>query len=299
MQMDRLDDLEAFLAVVEKGSQTGAAYHLRRSLQSINRSLAALERGLGVQLVRRTTRQSTVTKAGRTFYQRVKPAFQEIAAAKRDAAELRTAPSGLIRIGAPVLFAPAFVVPAIHAFMRRHPNVEIELKVSDGTVDLLKDDLDLAVRIREMEDSSLKTRRLGDLRIVTFGAPAYFSKHGRPKHPDDLPDYQCVLRQVESSTETWAFRVGGRRKTVRVHGRFRSDSAAATHAAVANGLGIGLAPLWQICGLVDRGDVEIILEDFEQAKMPIHAVWPSSKIPATRTRLLVDQLASRLKRERL
>ncbi|WP_105405241.1 LysR family transcriptional regulator [Neorhizobium sp. T7_12] len=297
--MERLDDLEAFLAIGEKGSQTAAARHLRRSLQSINRSLAALEQSVGVELVRRTTRRSYLTEAGRAFYDRVKPALAEIHDARLEAADARSEPTGLLRIAAPVLFAPAYVVPAITAFMQHYPGIEIQLKVSDRMVDLLEEGLDLAVRIRDMADSSLKARRLGDLRAVVFGSPDYFAKYGRPEHPDDLTQHQCVLRHAEGSSETWTFRIGGRRKAVRVHGRFGSDSAAATHAAVASGLGIGLTPLWQIRSLVDEGAVEVVLEEFEDSKIPIYAVWPSGKIPLAKTRLFVDELAARLKRERL
>jgi DNA-binding transcriptional LysR family regulator len=131
MKMDRLDDLEAFLAIVDKGSLTAAARHLRRSLQSVSRSLASLERSVGVELVRRTTRQSNVTEAGRAFYNHVKPALTDIKGARLEAADARTEPSGLLRIGAPVLFAPAYVVPTINAFLERYPGVEVELKVSD------------------------------------------------------------------------------------------------------------------------------------------------------------------------
>lgn len=125
------------------------------------------------------------------------------------------------------------------------------------------------------------------------------SKVGRPKHPDDLEGHECVLRDARGNGETWTFRVGGRRKGIRVHGGFRSNSAAATHAAVASGLGIGLTPLWQIRGLVDDGRVEVVLQEFEDANIPIHAVWPSSKLLQVKTRLFVDILAARLKRERL
>lgn len=297
--MDRIDDFEAFLAIVEKGGQTAAARHLHRSLQSISRSLTAVERSVGVELVRRTTRQSSPTEAGLAFYRRLKPAFAEINEARLEAANKRAEPSGLLRIGAPVLFAPAYVVPASCAFMERYPQIEIDLKVSDRNVDLFEEGLDLAVRIREMGDSQLRARRLGDLRVVAFGAPAYFAKYGRPKHPDDLARHHCILRISDGQAETWPFRVGGRRKAVRVRGRFRTDSTAATHAAVAGGLGIGLTPLWQIRSLVDQGAVEITLADFEAAKLPIYAVWPPTKMPLAKTRLFTDLLAEHLKRERL
>lgn len=297
--MDRLDDLEAFLAVVEKGSLSAAARHLQRSLQSVSRSLAALERSLDVELVQRTTRRSTLTEAGLAFYARVKPALSEINAARRDIAGARIEPSGQLRIGAPVLFAPAFMVPAIQAFLERFPAVEVELRVSDRMVDPLAEGLDLAVRIRELPNSSLKTRRLGSLRVVAFGSPGYFARRGRPQHPDDLAGHECVLRQTEGTTETWPFQIRGRRKAVRVHGRFRTDSMAAMHAAVAGGLGIGFTPLWQIRSLVDAGVVEVILEDFEGAKIPINAVWPASRFPLIKTRLFVDLLAAQLKHEGL
>jgi DNA-binding transcriptional LysR family regulator len=299
MEMDRLDDLEAFLAIVEKGNQAAAARHLRRSVQSISRSLTTLERGVGVELVRRTTRQSSPTEAGLAFYRRIKPAFTEINDAKREAVNKRAEPSGLLRVSAPVLFAPIHVVPVICDFTKRYSQVEIELKTSDREVDLVAERIDVAVRIREMRDSELRARRLGELRVVVFGAPAYFAKHGRPKHPDDLTRHHCVLRLTNGDVEKWPFRVGGRRKTVRVSGRFRTDSTAATHAAVAGGLGIGFSPLWQIRNLVDEGAVEVILENFEAAKLPIYAVWPPTKIPLAKTRLFTDFLAARLKRERL
>jgi DNA-binding transcriptional LysR family regulator len=133
--MDRLDDIEAFLAVVEKGSLTAAARHLHRSLQSISRSLTTLERSVAVDLVRRTTRQSHPTEAGLAFYRRVRPAFTEIRDARLEAASQQAELTGLLRVGAPALFAAAHIVPVISELVQRHPQIEIELKVSDREVD--------------------------------------------------------------------------------------------------------------------------------------------------------------------
>jgi DNA-binding transcriptional LysR family regulator len=298
--MDRIDELTAFLAIVEKGGQTAAARHLGQSLQSINRSLARLERTVGVELVSRTTRRSSPTEAGLAFYRRIKPALTEINDAKREAANRRTEPSGLIRIGAPVLFAPAYVVPIVCEFLQQHSQIEIELRVSDRPVDLAQHGLDLAVRIRHLPDSRLKARRIGELRAVVFGSPAYFARHGRPRHPDDLAKHHCILRAADDhAPERWPFRIAGKHKSVRVHGRFRTDSTAAMHTAVAGGLGIGRAPLWQIRPLVDAGAVEVILEDFEIPKIPIHVVWSPTKMQLARIKLFTDLLAARMKRARL
>jgi len=295
-----MEDIEAFLAVIEAGSQTAAARRLGRSLQSVNRSLAALERSVGVELVRRTTRQSFATEAGLAFYRRVKPAFAEISEARLEAASRRVEPSGLLRIAAPVQFAASYVVPTIADFIARYPRIEADLKVSDRPIDVVGDGFDLAVRIRELPDSSLKARRLGELRTVVYGAPGYFAHHGRPDHPDDLVCHHCVLRSTsDGETETWRFQIGNQVKTVRVSGYFRTDNTAAAHAAVCHGLGIGFGPFWQIRDLFDRGALEIVLEDFEAPRFPIHAVFPPSGMPPAKTRLFADLLADRLKRERL
>jgi DNA-binding transcriptional LysR family regulator len=295
-----MENIETFLAVIEAGSQTAAARRLGRSLQSVNRSLAALERRIGVELVRRTTRQSFATEAGLAFYRRVKPAFAEIGKARLEASSRRAEPSGLLRIAAPVVFGSTYVVPAIADFVARYPGIEVELKVSDRPVDVVGDGFDLAVRIRELPDSSLKARRLGGLRTVVYGAPSYFASHGRPAHPDDLARHRCVLRSTrESETETWRFKIRGRIKFVRVSGSFRTDNTTAVLAAAHHGLGLGYGPFWMIRDLFDRGALEIVLEDFEAPRMPVQAVFPPSGMPPAKTRLFADLLAERLKHERL
>jgi DNA-binding transcriptional LysR family regulator len=295
-----MNDIEAFLAVIETGSQTAAARRLGRSPQAVNRSLTALERSVGVELVRRTTRQSVATEAGLAFYRRVKPALAEIGEARLEAANRRAEPSGLLRIAAPVLFGSTYVVPTIADFIARYPRIEADLKVSDRPVDVVGDGFDLAVRIRDLPDSSLKARRLGELRTVVYGAPGYFERHGRPDHPDDLARHRCVQRSInESETETWPFQVDGRIRTVRISGCFRTDNTTAAQAAVRHGLGIGRGPFWQIRDLLDRGALEIVLEPFEPPRIPIQAVVPPSPMTPAKTRLFVDLLADRLKQERL
>ncbi|MBO1908749.1 LysR family transcriptional regulator [Microvirga sp. 3-52] len=297
--MDRIDDLEAFLAVVDEGSLTAAGHRLSRSLQSISRSLATLERSIGVELVQRTTRLSQPTETGRAFYERIKPVLQELNEARLEAANRRAEPSGLLRIGASVLFGPAYLVPVIARFMERHPQIRVELKLSDRFVDLADERLDLAVRIGHLPDSSFKARRLGTLRRVFFGAPGYFNKYGRPEHPHDLVRHQCVVRSSDRQDDAWPILIDGKPGTVRVNGRFRADDTATTYAAVSQGLGIGFTPLWQIRDLVDHGVVELVLVPFEPPTVPIHAVWHASKLTPAKSRLFIDYLAEQLECDRL
>jgi DNA-binding transcriptional LysR family regulator len=295
--VDRLEDLAAFVAIVEQGGLTAAARHVRRSLQSVSRSLGTLERSVGVELVRRTTRRSNATEAGLGFYQRIKPALAQIQEARLEVSNRRAEPAGLLRIGASVSFAPLYLVPAVAAFMKRHPQIDVELKLSDRFVDLVDEDLDLAIRIADMSDSTLQARRLGQLRRVMFGAPAYFAKYGRPAHPDQLAKHQCMIRTTDPDAQGWPFRINGKQKIVRVSGRFRADSTAATNAAVAAGLGLGYAPMWQIRDLLASKAVEIVLERFEMPAVSIHAIWPATRLLSAKTRLCIDFLAERFKRE--
>jgi DNA-binding transcriptional LysR family regulator len=184
--------------------------------------------------------------------------------------------------------------------MARFPQIDADVNMSDRPVDVVGDGFDLAVRIRELPDSSLKTRRLGELRTVVYGAPDYFKRHGRPRQPSDLADHQCILRRTaQGEADAWRFRIDGRLTTVQVNGRFRTDSTTAAHAAARHGIGVGYGPFWQIRDLVDQEALEIVLEDFEAPRTPVRAVFPPSAIPPAKTHLFVDLLAERLKLERL
>jgi len=297
--VERLDDLEAFVAVIEKGSQAAASRHLRRPLQSLNRSLIALERSVGVELVKRTTRRSEPTEAGRLFYERIKPAVAEIIEARNEAASLRGEVSGTLKIGAPVLFASSYVAPIIGRFLKLYPKVEIELKTSDDQADLVAEGLDMAVRIGVSADEQLTARRLQALRVVTCAAPSYLAQHGVPKHPDELGNHHCVLRSGTGPTDKWPFRIAGRVQRISVSGRFHSNSAAAIRAAAGEGVGLAQLPLWQVRELVEEGTLTIVLPEFEAEGMPIQLVWPPTKAPLERMRRFTDFLASALKAELL
>jgi DNA-binding transcriptional LysR family regulator len=297
--MDRLDDLRAFVAIIDRGSLTSAAQRLGRSLQSVSRSLASLEREVGVELVRRTTRRSAPTEAGIAFFHRLKPALAEIDAAALDAASKRSEPAGLLRIASSSAFAPLYLVPAVAAFLSDHPEVEIELELSDAYVDLVERGCDLAVRIGELPDSSLVVRRLADLRRVVFASPGYFGAHGRPRRPEDLARHQCIIRTAARDSDAWPFTIDGRLKKIKVGGRFHTSGAIAANEAAALDLGIANAPLWQVRLLLDQRRVELALTRFEPPPIPLHAVWPASRMLPAKTRRFIDFLEAELAKQEL
>ncbi|WP_088159168.1 LysR family transcriptional regulator [Achromobacter xylosoxidans] len=296
--MSRLEDLEAFIHIAETGSLTKAARHLGRSLQAVSRSLAALEEDVGVQLVHRTTRHCSLSEAGEAFLRRVKPAMEEIGEARLEVADRRAAPSGILRVGAPVLFGPDFLVPIIAQYMRAYPQIEVDLQLTDSFVDLAAEGLDLVVRIADLPDSGLQGRRLGALRRVVFGAPSYFEERGRPAHPSELRQHDCIVRTIDQRSGQWAFEIDGKRRSVGVRGPFRTNTMAAIYSAVGAGLGIGYSPLWQIRHLLDAGLVEVILEAFESKPVPIHVLWQEHRLPPAKVRAFIDYLAAGLKLDR-
>ena len=293
--MSRIEDFEAFIAIVEHGSLTAAAASLQRSLQSVSRSLTALEQEVGIELLQRTTRGSSASAVGLEFYQRLKPAIAAINQAKVAAARGITDPAGELRVGAPVLFGPKFLVPIIAEFMSQYPQVSVDLELSDAFVDLAAGQLDIAVRIGDLPDSGLRARRLGTLRRVVFGAPGYLDRHGAPEHPSDLARHCCLVRTVDSRPGLWRFNVDGKPHSVLVHGAFRSNTISALYAAVTAGLGLGYSPLWQIKDLVDTGQVRLVLQAFEPTPVPIHVLWQDSASVPAKVRAFVDFLGSRLR----
>jgi DNA-binding transcriptional LysR family regulator len=297
MSMDRIEDFQAFVAIVDKGSLTGAARHLNRSLQSVSRSLAAVERDLGVELIRRTTRRSSPTGAGLAFYRRLSAALAEIEAAKAEASNRRAEPSGTLRVAGSSVFGPLYLVPAIAAFLDSHPRLDVELDLSDRAVDLVNDGFDLAIRVGGLPDSSLRARRLTGLRYVIVASPAYLARHGRPHRPDDLVRHQCIIHT--RMRNAWTFRVDQALRTIKVSGRLRTDGMLAASEAAVHGVGITNAPLWEVRKLVDQGQLELLLTRFEPPPTALHAVWPATNLLDAKTRLFVDFLAARLKAERL
>ena len=292
MALTSLADYTIFLAIVDEGSLTSAAVRLGRSLQAVSRSLARLEQDLGVELVSRTTRRLHPTTAGLEFADRIRLALATIDGAREDLLASDRRLAGTIRIGTSSLFGPEYVTPALSQFLTRNPDVDIELVLSDEHVDLIAEKLDFAVRIGNLPNSNLRVRRIGGLNWALFASPAYLAAHGRPDHPRELSRHECVLRA--SDDDRWVFDRSKRR--IAVHGRFRSENAAVRNAAVASGLGIGLAPLWQVRRLIEQGIVEQILVGHEPPPIPLQIVWVGRGAGALprRVRAAMEFLVARL-----
>ncbi|MBU6486545.1 MAG: LysR family transcriptional regulator [Burkholderiales bacterium] len=288
------EDYAVLLAVADHGSLTAAAAALGRSLQSVSRTLAAMERQLNVSLFIRTTRRVHATPACLAFIDRIRPAMREIVAAREALADQGPQLRGAIRLAAPTWFGTQYLAPAVADFMMLHGNVGIEMLLSERHVDLAEERIDVSLRLGALPPSDLKARRIGALRRVIFGAPGYFAVRGYPRVPEDLAGHECLLRK-SIGEESWLFGPDG--KAVRVTGRFRSSHAQACNRAAVAGLGIARAPLGQVQEYLDAGCVELVLTEYEPEPASIHLVWPSRRPLPRRVRALVDFLAQRISAE--
>lgn len=291
--MDSLDAYRVFVAVVEQGNLSAAARHLHRSLQAVSRSLAALERELGVQLVQRTTRRSQPTPAGRAFHARIKTVLADLELARSELVEHGARVDGTLRIGGSTQFSAPHVVPLLTAFMERYPDIDVELVVDDRRVDLVREKLDAAIRLGALPPSRMHARQLGLLRLVTVAAPGYLARRGCPRDPRELRGHDCVVRRAGDGARRWTYRRGRSTRNVDVGGRFATDNAASCNAAVAAGLGIGVAALWQVRGLIEQGRLRTVLDDWSLPGQPVHVVWPPGRQLPARTRAFIDFAATR------
>lgn len=297
--MASLEHYRIFISTIEAKSLTAAARKLGCSLQTVSRSLSTLETELGVALVQRTTRRMRVTAAGSLFYERLKTVLHDLDEATTEARRSTTDIFGMFRVGASVQFAPRYIVPAIAAFVERYPNVEVDLALSDATVDLLENKLDIVIRIGDLESSALKSRLLAKLRRVVVATPQYVAQHGRPLHPSDLGKYACVVRTFGPEGDIWPLTENGSLLRVSVAGRFRCNDAASANAAVLHSVGIGLTPLWQVRNEIDQGLLEVLLPEHEPSPIPVHALWHEDSALPARTRAFIDMLRGRISSERI
>jgi DNA-binding transcriptional LysR family regulator len=287
--MNELDEYKVFVAIVDGGSLTAAARAHGCSLQSVSRMLARLEEELGTQLIRRTTRTLQATPAGIAFADRLRPALADIDAARAEVRSEALHVAGTLRVAAPALLAASHLAPMLARFMHRWPELHVELVAGDRHADLLKEKLDMAVRVGELADSTLRARPLALLRRVCFASPEWLQRHGRPASPRERAGLPCVIRTIGPERGQWPFVENGVTRRIKVAGAFRANDAATCNEAVAQGLGAGVAALWQVRRLLDEGRVQLILQDFEPPPQRVQAVWHGT-LPAA-ARLLVDHLA--------
>jgi DNA-binding transcriptional LysR family regulator len=284
-----LNGVNTFVQVVESGSFTRAADELGLPKSSVSRSVAELERSLGVRLLQRTTRKIHLTDAGRIYFDKSKAALAEIEEANARVSELTTVLRGIVRVTVPPDLAGQLLARIIADYSLEHPEVVIDVRVSSHRVDLVQEGIDLAVRAGELRDSSLVARKVGTTDLGLYASTAYLERKGRPESLADLRDHDCVLYREPLPQAKWVLTGPAGKESVSVSGPVRADDLVFVHAAVAAGAGIGLLP-----SVHCRAPLEQILTDYAVRGSPLHIVSPSTRHATAVVSSFRDHLVERL-----
>jgi DNA-binding transcriptional LysR family regulator len=292
--MDRLEAMRTFVAVVEAGSITEAAERLGIAKSAVSRRLADLEEHLSVELFRRTTRRLNLTPTGHGFYERCLRILADVEEAELAVSQEHGELQGRLRVAVPLSFGLNHLGPAIDAFLRTHPGIDFDLDLNDRQVDLLAEGFDLAVRIAELEDSTLIARRLAPVRHVVCASPAYLAEHGTPLRPAELADHHCLIYANAPNPGVWAYTDStGRQGSVQVRGRLRANNGDCLRKAAEDGQGIVLEPSFILFRSIEERRLLPILTELQWPTLYAHAVYPSTRHLSRRVRAFVDFLADR------
>ncbi len=289
--MDKLKQLESFVAVATKGSLTAAAQAEGLAPAVVGRRIDALEERLGVKLLVRTTRRISLTHEGSAFLEDCQRLLADLGNAEASVSAGGLKASGYLRVTAPAGFGRRHVAPLVPRFLAMHPDVNISLNLSDRVVDIVNESFDCAVRVGDLPDSSLVSLRLADNRRLCVAAPGYLQRAGTPKHPQELARHECLaLSSDASQSRGWAFQVDGAVVHLRPGGRLDCSDGQVLHDWCLAGLGIAWRSTWEVAQEVKSGRLVAVLEEFTAPPNGIYAVFPQRKHLPLRVRLWIDFL---------
>ncbi len=285
--MDRLLWMHCYARAVETGSFSAVARELSIGQPNVSRHIASLESHLGTRLLHRSTRKLTVTPEGERYYAEVRRALDAIADAESNARG-EDRPQGQLRVACPVALARLKLLPLVKPFLARYPDIELDLQISDRKIDLVEEGVDVAIRVGELRDSTLKARRLGTARRICVASPDYLAARGVPQSPHDLQGHNCIQYSLLATGNVWPFV----HQPVEVRGNFKVDSPEGVRSAVLDGIGIGLMPSWLFADALANGQVRELLGDWKIPPLPISALYPAKRLLPRRAVVFMDHLAS-------
>jgi DNA-binding transcriptional LysR family regulator len=290
---DRLLALRAFVRTAHSGSFSRAARELGLSQPSISRILSQLESEVGASLLVRTTRAVALTDSGADYLARVEPllmALDEADHAARGTGELR----GVLRIALSASFGVREVIPRLPQFLDRHPALRVDMSINDHRQDLVVDGVDVALRLGSLPDSAVVARKLAEAPRVVVASPAYLERRGWPRSPADLASHAVIIGPGVAGPNALTFTKEGRRASARVEGRLTTAANEGATAGAMAGLGITITSLWACRAEIERGELVRIMEDWEMAKVELHALFPAGRAASPAARAFIDYLAPQL-----
>ena len=297
--MQGLQALIAFAQTARRGSFAAAARDLGGTPSTVAKSVARLEASLGVRLFHRTTRQVSLTPDGERLFRRCERVLAEFDDLQADAAGTRQAVGGTLRLDAPITYGRKVLMPVLAELLRLHPGLRLDLRLQDGYADLIRDGLDAAVRVGELQDSRLVARRFDEQVLVLVASPAYLAARGRPERLDQLAGHAAVVFRLPSTgrQRPWQFRSGRQQVSLLPEPAVEVNDGEGMVAAAVQGLGLAQLPDNIVADSLVRGELVEVLAPFRPAVMPISLVVPTSRLQPPRVRVLMEALMG-LKAER-
>jgi DNA-binding transcriptional LysR family regulator len=293
-ELDRFQELSAFIAVVEAGGFTAAARRIGDSQSSVSKAIGSLEKRLGVALLIRSTRSVTLTDQGRRYYDRAKPLLDEMDDADSELTSSTQGVSGFLRIATSGTFGRLHVLPLIPDLLTRHPGLRVDVVLSDFVRDMIEDGIDLAIRVGSVNDPEAIVRRIASTPLVCVGSRRYFERHGIPKTPADLVDHNCLVYRGMTESTHWPFVGPDGRLSVSVRGTLTSNSVETIRAGVLAGVGIGLFAKVSLVDDLQHPDIVGILEEFLSDSRDISIIRPRRRFVPARVRSATDFFAEAL-----
>ena len=295
--MDQLAAMRVFVRVAERGSFSQAADELELSRPVASAHVAALERHLGARLLHRTTRKVSLTAEGADFLERSRRILAELREAEEALRDTRSRPQGKLRVDVPVAFGENLLLPALPEFSRRYPLIELDIRFNDRIVDLVGESVDVAMRVGNVQQAGLATRRIAGINLVTCASPAYLAEHGEPRTPDDLRHHRLLgTTQASGAPPDWTFPAPYTARRLGLKFAMLFNSALGPVISAAAGLGITHTADLLIAEQVARGALQLILEDYVVRGPPISLVYPSGGHQSAKVRVFSDFAADLLLR---
>lgn len=290
--MDKLDVMKLFLRVAEAGSFSKAAHLAGITQSTVSKQIAALEKRVGAQLVRRSSRGLALTAAGQHYYDDALRLVDEFEALDDAVSERERSPAGLVRVTSPPGFAALYLLPRMGSFFLEFPKLTLDFLVSQRLTNLVEESIDVAIRMGDLQDSELRSRQVGTASAIVVASAAYLREHGEPREPADLQHHACIASMRNGRARPWHFRQGTARVAIDPKGTIQSEDTELTRAAVKSGLGIAYAASWLFKEELSSGAVCQILPDYACREVPISAVWSGDRALPRRAAVFIDFLAA-------
>jgi DNA-binding transcriptional LysR family regulator len=293
--MDRLEAMSVIIAVAETGSISAASRRLKSPIATVSRNVTEFESRLNAQLFQRTSRRMTLTDAGRSYIEACRRIIEQVEDAERDLSGEYRLPKGDLAVTAPWGLGHTHLLPLAVEFLKTYPDISLRLMLTDRTVNMVDENIDIAIRLGPLPDSSMIATRIGWIRIVVCGSPLYLETHGRPKQLSELRKHDCITIDDHAAPMVWRFMSGNRAKEATIRSRLCVNTSEAAVLAAIDGAGLARVMSYKMDVPMRAGRLAIVLEEFEPEPLPAHVLYAPRKLMPLKQRTFLDWMTPRLK----